>query len=157
MFIRSCFYASPGKLRRFQIPKFVDLFFNFNFMIMKNLKYVFACFFLIMLGLGSFAENATDYFVGKWNVQVSGTPNGDSKMVVSLAKNSDKLEGSVDMGQGEPIKFTQIETTNDSVKLYFNAGGYDIFLLLKKKDEAHIDGTMMDMFDAKGERVIENK
>lgn len=124
---------------------------------MKRLKFVFACLCLIMLGLGSFAENTTDYFTGKWSVMVSGTPNGDAKMVVNLAKNGDKLEGSVDMGQGEPIKFTQIETTDASVKLFFNAGGYDIFLFLEKKDDTHVAGTMMDMFDAKGERVVENK
>jgi len=124
---------------------------------MKNLKFVFACLFLIMLGLGSFAENATDYFVGKWNVQVSGTPNGDSKMVVSLAQKDGKLEGSVDMGQGDAIKFTQIETTDASVKLFFNAGGYDVFLFLEKKDDTHVAGTMLDMFDAKGERIVENK
>lgn len=125
-------------------------------MIMKKLKFVFACLFLIMLGLGSFAVNATDYFAGKWSVLVSGTPNGDSKMIVSLEQKDGKLIGTVtNQGATEATKFTNVEEKENSVTAYFSASGYDVYLVLEKKDENHVTGSMMDMFDCTGVRIVE--
>lgn len=126
-------------------------------MIMRKLKFVFACLFLIMLALGSFAENATDYFVGKWKVTVMGTPNGDAAMTVNLERVDGKLKGDIS-SEGMPItKIDRIEEKDNSIRIYYSAQGYDIYINLDKKDDIHLAGTLMDMFDIKGERVVENK
>jgi hypothetical protein len=38
--------------------------------------------------------------------------------------------------------------------LYFSASGYDLYMILEKKDENHVKGREMDMFDVTGERAV---
>jgi hypothetical protein len=59
------------------------------------------------------------------------------------------------MGTTETIKFTNVEEKENSVTVYFNASGYDVYMTLEKKDDNHVTGSMMDMFDVSGERVTE--
>jgi hypothetical protein len=42
-----------------------------------------------------------------------------------------------------------------SVTLYFNSNRYDVNLTMEKKDDDHVTGNVMDMLDAKGERMKE--
>lgn len=125
---------------------------------MKKAILVFAGIFFLLLSIGANAQAKTgaDYFVGKWNVLVVGTPNGDAKMLVTLEQKDGKLTGTLsNPGQGEPVVFSNIEVKETSVTVYFTSGGYDVYLTLEKKDDNKVEGTMMDMFDATGDRVIE--
>lgn len=96
-----------------------------------------------------------DYFVGKWEVLIEGTPQGDSKMLLALERKDGKLTGTVTSpGQpASPIK--RVEEKEKSTTIYFSSTGYDVYLLLEKKDDNTVTGNLMDMFDAKGKRVIE--
>jgi len=125
---------------------------------MKKTILFFAGMFFILLSIGTKAQTpSTDFFVGKWNVLVVGTPNGDAKMPVTLERVDGKLTGSLgNSDQPESVKFTNVEEKGNSVTLYFTSGGYDVYLFLEKKDENKVVGSMMDMFDATGERIIEN-
>jgi len=40
-----------------------------------------------------------------------------------------------------------------TAKVYFNAQGYDVNLVMTKKDEDHITGNLIGMFEAEGERL----
>jgi hypothetical protein len=125
---------------------------------MKKSILFFAGIFFLLLSVGANAQAKTgaDYFVGKWNVVVAGTPNGDAKMPVTLELKDGKLTGYMPApDQGEPVKFSKVEEKENSVTVYFTSGGYDVYLMLEKKDENHVTGSLMDMFDATGDRVIE--
>ena len=85
---------------------------------------------------------------------VKGTPNGDAKMVLSLEQKDRILAGTITNGESaEPVKLTNVEEKETSVTVYFSASGYDVYLLMDKKDDDHVTGSMMDMFDAEGERI----
>jgi hypothetical protein len=123
---------------------------------MRKLSFVLTVFVLFLLAINANAEDTTSYFVGKWKVLTVGTPNGDATSIITLERKDGKLVGTMN-GQGttESIKFTNVEEKENSVTVYFTASGYDVYMVLEKKDENHVKGSMMDMFDVSGERVKE--
>jgi hypothetical protein len=132
---------------------------------MKKISVFFASLFLMMLSLTASAQSKADssakpdYFVGKWDVLVEGTPQGDGKMLVTLERKDGKLTGTIVSKDGSTPanKIERVEEKEKSVTVYFTASGYNVYLFLEKKDEDHVTGSMMDMFDAKGDRVKEKK
>jgi len=125
---------------------------------MKKLSSLFAGIFLLVLSFNANAQTqpSKDYFVGKWSVLVEGTPQGDSKMTIFLERKDGKLSGYIPPKEGvDTVKFTKVEEKEKSVTLYFSSGGYDVNITLEKKDDDHVSGNLMDMFDAKGERIKE--
>ena len=126
---------------------------------MKTLTSFFLLLCFLGLSFGAKAQTSNpDYFAGKWNVIVEGTPGGDAKMIVSLGRKEGKLEGVIlDSLQKEIAKISSIEETEKSVTVNFTSQGYDVNLLMEKKDDDHVTGNMLGMFDAKGERIKEIK
>lgn len=113
-------------------------------------------FFLLSFQANAQAKSGADYFVGKWSVLVKGLPQGDTKMIFVLDKNADKITGVVQDTTGKEIaKLTNAELKEDEITVYFSAQGYDVNLLMKKKDDDHTTGSLMGMFDAEGDRVKE--
>ena len=124
---------------------------------MKKINLFFAGIFLLLISFNVHSQTtpATDYFAGKWSVIAEGTPNGDAKFLVALERKDGKLGGSIlDPATGkETSKINKVEEKEKSVTVYFVGSGYDVYLLLEKKDDDHVTGSLMDMFDAKGERI----
>ena len=103
-------------------------------------------------------KDSSTYFIGSWNVLVKGLPNGDTKMFVNLAKGDTTMTGAIlDSTKNEVAKFSKVERKGFSVTVYFVAQGYDVTLYMEKKDEDHVTGNMLNMFDAVGDRVKEVK
>jgi hypothetical protein len=128
---------------------------------MKKVNVFFVGMLFLLLSFSAKAQTNTsvDYFVGKWDVLVSGTPSGDAKMILKLERKDGKLTGTVtpqaaDKGES---KITSIEEQANTITVYFTAGEYDVNFSLDKKDDDHVTGSMMGMFDAKGERIKETK
>jgi hypothetical protein len=123
---------------------------------MKKLSACIATAILFILSTGAMAQTQTvpDYFAGKWNMLVKGLPNGDTKMIVVLEKKDTTLVGVIQDSVGTEIsKFSKVDIREKGVTVYFTAQGYDVYLSMIKKDEDHITGTMMDMFDAEGTKI----
>jgi len=126
---------------------------------MKNFKSIFTGL-IILLSTATHAQTQTgaDYFAGKWNVLVKGLPQGDTRMIFVLDKKDSTLAGAVQDSTGKEIaKLDKIELTASSATVYFTAQGYDVNLVMNKKDDDHITGSLMGMFDAEGERVKTGK
>lgn len=122
---------------------------------MKKVKLLLVVVFCFLSVLKMNAQVPVDFFSGKWNVTVFGTPNGDAKMIVNLERKDGKLTGEViNPDSAESIKFSNVEEKENSVTVYFSASGYDVYLTLEKKGDNKVEGSMIDMFDAKGERVV---
>lgn len=127
---------------------------------MKQIRFILAAMLLFV----AFAANAQEnkevgsFFVGTWNITVKGTPNGDSNMKVVFKRNAEgKITGATCDDQGKETPFTRLEVKNDKITAYWVAQGYDVYLYLEKVADNKVEGSMMDMFDAVGTKVKENK
>ena len=98
----------------------------------------------------------TDFFAGKWEISIFGTPQGDVKLVTELVRKDGKLTGELKdaTDSSKPaIPITLIEEKDGGLELSFSASGYDLTLPLKKEDDDNLKGQLMNMFDAKAKRV----
>jgi hypothetical protein len=122
---------------------------------MKKFKSVFIGI-ILLLGVVVVKAQTTgaDYFAGKWSVLVKGLPSGDTKMFFVLAKKDTSMTGAVQDSTGTEIaKIDKVELKENTATVYFSAQGYDVNLAMTKKDDDHIIGSLMGMFDAEGERI----
>jgi hypothetical protein len=79
-------------------------------------------------------------------------------LVFKVEKKGEELTGMVQDTTGKEITvITKTEYANDGITIYFTASGYDLSLTLAKKDDDHVTGSLMAMFQAEGERVKEVK
>ena len=77
--------------------------------------------FLLFLSLSANAQTKTgsDYFAGKWNIMVKGTPSGDRKMVFVLEKKDYPITGVVQDENGKELsKITKTELGTNVITLY---------------------------------------
>lgn len=123
---------------------------------MKQVNVLMTGIFLILFSMGARSQSkaGADYFAGKWKVLVKGTPDGDSKMLFVLSKTDTAFTGVVQDTTGKEIsKITKINLSDTSMTVYFNAQGYDIDVLLIRKSDDHVGGSLMSMFEVEGDRV----
>ena len=123
---------------------------------MKKINVFIAAAFFLFLSMGAKAQSKTgaDYFTGTWSVLIKGTPGGDAKMVFVLDKKDATMTGIIkDSTDTEIAKITNAELKENQLTVYFTTSGYDVNLVMDKKDEDHITGSLMGMFDAEGDRV----
>ena len=123
---------------------------------MKKINVLLAGAFLILLSMGARAQAKTgaDYFTGSWSVLVKGTPNGDSKMILVLEKKDSSMTGVIQDSTGkEMAKINNAELKPTQLTVYFTAQGFDVNLVMDKKDEDHTTGNLMGMFDAEADRI----
>ena len=127
---------------------------------MKKLTQLFLGSFILLASLNVHAQSKTgaDYFEGKWSVLLKGLPDGDTKMFFVLEKKDTTMAGVVQDSTGKQVAtIDKAELTATSLTVYFTAQGYDVNLAMNKKDDDHVTGSLMGMFDAEGERVKQNK
>lgn len=127
---------------------------------MRPLHLFSAAIILLLSSTNSNAQtkDSVTYFLGSWNVLVKGLPSGDTKMFVNLEKKDTALAGAIlDSTKTEVAKFSKVERKGYTVTVYFFAQGYDVTLYMEKKDEDHVTGNMLNMFDAVGDRVKDMK
>ena len=123
---------------------------------MSKLRILFTSALLVFLSIAATAQVSPGvlYFEGKWNVLIRGTPDGATKLFIVLSKKDSTLAGIVQDTTGTEItKIVKVELADNSVTVYFTAQGYDVNLVMNKKDEDHVAGSLMGMFEAEGERV----
>ncbi|WP_394994101.1 hypothetical protein [Emticicia sp.] len=122
-----------------------------------------ASIFLIALFFGiafnSFSQTATaqaDFYVGKWEVIIIGTPNGDSKMITTISRKDGKLVGEM-TNPVEPTTptnpLTSVEEVDGKMTIFFSTSGYDLAIPFEKVDNDNLKGKLMDMFDVTAKRV----
>ena len=127
---------------------------------MKKVSFFIAGLFFMLLSLNVNAQTKTgaDYFAGKWNVLVKGLPDGGRTMVFVLEKKEATLTGSLQDTTGKEItKLTSVEVAEKKATLHFTTNGYDVKLEMTQKDEDHVTGSLMGMFDGEGKRVKATK
>lgn len=118
---------------------------------------VFLLFLLVGLAYNGFAQTTppTEFFAGKWEIAVAGTPRGDVTFVTDLVRKDGKLTGELidaaDPKEKRPI--TKVNETADKLVLYFNSEqAGEIAIDLTKVDDDNLKGSLMS-YDAKAKRV----
>ncbi len=125
---------------------------------MKKLSvFIAAIVCSLVFSIGAKAQAPADYFVGKWKVLVTGLPQGDVTEYVIFERKDGKLTGQLIDDKGKPTQFSKVEEKEKTATAYFTAGAYDVYFYLEKKDDNNVTGSMMDMFDCTGIRVVETK
>lgn len=95
------------------------------------------------------------YFVGQWKLNVYGLPQGDAVMLLIIEKKDGKLGGTLGGEHGEsPNKLTKVEIKDKTLTVRFMGGGWDVPMYLDKKDDKSVTGSMNDMFDVDGTKII---
>ena len=123
---------------------------------MKKAFLIIASLFLVLSysGLNAQTPVTIDNFVGQWSVTVKGTPQGDVKMNFTFEKKDNQLIGTLKDTTGKEISpISKIDFDKEQISVSFSASGYDLILTLGKKDEDHLTGSLLGMFDAEGERI----
>ncbi|AFK03355.1 hypothetical protein Emtol_2217 [Emticicia oligotrophica DSM 17448] len=128
---------------------------------MKKLSLIIVLF-VMGLSFNTFAQTAaaaapvTDFYVGKWEVTILGTPQGDAKFVATITRKDGKLVGEM-TNPAEPTAaanpMTNVEEADGKMTIYFSASGYDLNIPFEKVDDNNLKGQLMGMFDAKAVRV----
>ncbi|HZX57388.1 MAG TPA: hypothetical protein VFE54_01635 [Mucilaginibacter sp.] len=125
---------------------------------MKKLSLIITVVIGLFLSLNVKAQTKPDYYPGKWNILVMGTPNGDSKMTFVLERKDGKLTGAVQDSTGKELtKITSVEEKDKTITAAFTIQSYDVTLTLDSLDDDHVKGSLMGMFDAKGVRIKDGK
>ncbi|GAB3640073.1 hypothetical protein [Spirosoma arcticum] len=100
---------------------------------------------------------STDFFAGKWEITITGTPNGDAKMVTDLIRKDGKLTGELKDPTGtNPVTLiTKVEEEpGKKITIYFDtAQAGEIGVELAKVDDDHLKGQLMNMFDSTAVRI----
>ncbi len=101
------------------------------------------------------AQSAPNYFVGKWDVLLKNLPQGDAHIKFNLADSAGHLTGVLvdTTAAHKDVPLTKVDQDGDKVTLYFSTQGYDVSLVLAKKDDDHATGSLMGMFDAVADRI----
>jgi flagellin-specific chaperone FliS len=86
-----------------------------------------------------------------------GTPQGDVKLLLDIARIDGKLVGSItpDMPNAERIELDKIEEMEKAITIYFNMMSYDLNVTLAKEGDNNLTGKLMNMIDVTSERIIE--
>lgn len=124
--------------------------------IMKKVGLILTALFLMAVSLSAQAATPSDYFVGDWKVVVIGTPSGDAEMIMHLERIDGKLKGEMRSEEegADPIKIDRIEEKENSISVFYFAGGYDISMTFNKVDDNNIKGDLLGMFTSTGERIV---
>lgn len=123
---------------------------------MKTIRLLMMSIMMLVSVCAIDAQNKKDFFVGTWNVLVEGTPEGDAHMTLQLKRNIEgDLTGTIAKDK-DVIEITNIEKNSDeSITIYFNSSDYECYFYVEKTDDDTINGTILDMFAAKGKREKE--
>lgn len=126
---------------------------------MKKVSLFFIVLFLGVLTRGfSQTATSTDFFAGKWEIALTGTPMGDVKFATNLVRKEGKLTGDltrVGEPNAEKRPITKIEETEKTLKIYFESSqGGEISIDLEKVDDNNLKGKLMD-FEATAKRIKE--
>ena len=114
--------------------------------------------FVLGISLKSFSQSATpvDFFAGKWEIAIVGTPMGDVKLSTDLVRKDGKLTGDLvnTADAASPkLPITKVEESADKLVLYFDSSqAGELSIELKKVDDDNLKGALMS-FDASAKRM----
>lgn len=120
------------------------------------MKKVSVILFALIFGMATvgFSQTSSNFFEGKWSVLVKGTPNGDAAIPMRFETVDGKVKGYfMEQGSKDETAMASVDLKGDELAIAFNISGYDVSMVLTKKDNDKAIGKLMDMFDVVASRV----
>ena len=124
--------------------------------------FILIILFVLFFGsaLNGFSQSTApaDFYAGKWEISIVGSPRGDVKFVTNLVRKDGKLTGELanpaDATEAKrPI--TKVEESAKKLVIYFESSqGGEISVDLDKVDDNNLKGSVMS-FDATAKRIKE--
>lgn len=106
------------------------------------------------IALNGFSQTAPNYFDGKWSVLIKATPNGDATVPMRFETKDGKTKGYfIPQDAKEETEMVSVNVKGEELTSAFNISGYDVTLVITKKDIDHANGKLMDMFDVEATKV----
>jgi hypothetical protein len=124
----------------------------------KATVFLFAAFFLIAFKGFSQSTAPADFYAGKWEISILGSPRGDVKFSTNLVRKDGKLTGELaNPTDATEVKrpITKIEESAKKLVIYFESSqGGEISIDLDKVDDDNLKGSLMS-FEATAKRIKE--
>jgi hypothetical protein len=118
---------------------------------MKRVVLALALFMFVFSSFSTKAQSqdsTSQFFKGKWEFFVKGTPNGDVTLPVRFDLVEGKLKGYFFSPDTKAeAKMDTVFLVNDKISMAFNIMSYDVTLYVAKKDADHAVGSLMEMFE----------
>lgn len=123
---------------------------------MKALKFLIGGMFFILFTLNLTAQDKTgiDFYKGKWSVVAQG-PMGDLKMTIAFDEKEGKAFSTITDAEGKElykIVSTEIKGKNATIT-FIGSQGSEVPMDFLPKDNDHVAGSIMSMYDFAGERI----
>lgn len=119
---------------------------------------LFVLFFGTALNGFSQSTAPSDFYAGKWEISIVGSPKGDVKFVTNLARKDGKLTGELaNLADATEAKrpITKVEESAKKLVIYFESSqGGEISIDLNTVDDNNLKGSVMS-FDATAKRIKE--
>ena len=139
---------------------FIFVFLNQN--LFQNMKKtsIFLIIFFFGIIINGFSQTSTtsDFFAGKWEITILGSPMGDIKFSTNLVRKEGKLTGELtrtDDSDAPKRPITKIEESATEIKIFFESQqGGDVSIDLTKVDENNLKGKVAG-YDATALRIKE--
>lgn len=131
---------------------------------MKTLKLMMVMTVMLLATVSVHAQNADasagdtpmeKFFIGSWKLNVYGLPSGDGVMLLIIEKKDGKLQGTLGGEHNEnPNPLTKVVIDKNTLNVNFIGQGYNVPMYLDKKGDNKVSGSMNDMFDVDGTKVV---
>jgi hypothetical protein len=134
---------------------------KFHYLITTTMKKTGIILFLLLISVAfkgfSQITPLKDFYAGKWEISLTGTPNGDVKFLTNLIRKDGKLTGELvnpnDAANGKRT-ITKVEESGDKMAIFFpSSQGDEVSIDLAKIDNDNLKGNLMGMFEAKARRI----
>lgn len=123
---------------------------------MKSVKFLIAGMFFILFTLNLVAQDKTgiDFYKGKWSIVAQG-PMGDLKMMIVFDQKDGKAVSTISDSDGKELyKVVSTEIKGKTATITFiGSQGSEVPMDFQPKDDNHIFGSILSMYDFTGERV----
>jgi hypothetical protein len=123
---------------------------------MKKLSFVLFLLLCVVFTGFSQAPAPTDFYAGKWEITIVGSPRGDVTFLTDLVRNEGKLTGKL-ADKADPAsdtrKILRVEESAEKLVIYFESSqGGEIAMNLAKADNDTLKGTVSG-YDATAKRI----
>lgn len=108
---------------------------------------VFLSLFVCVLAFRGVAQTATnDFFAGKWEIEIVGTPNGDVKFMTDLVRKDGVLTGELvnpaDQENGKRA-ITKVQEADGKISIFFDSvQAGELSIDLEKVDNDNLKGSL---------------
>lgn len=94
-------------------------------------------------------------FLGTWELTISGMPDGNMEIPLTVSFQDNALKGSIVKPDGEVQAFDSVEVDEDVLLAEFEADGFVVNLELSLEEDGTLSGTMLNAFSVKGKKAEE--